>query len=251
MAERDFGGNIVREVELDRDGTLELAREPYFFLRHGSASEFALAGPRVGLLYFDAPATGTMVEVDGAAFPARGARVVEFEATQSLRISFEGERAGFFLAGVTAPVPPGRRFVARSLAEVKKVVKPWGHELWLAGEHPHFLVKEIFARAGTKTSLQYHEQKRETLVFLEGEARLHYKQNPAANNDQVTPADLATAAVGRGCLIDVFPRHLHRMEAVSDILFLEASTPQGNDVIRVSDDAHRPNGRIAEEHRGK
>ena len=50
-------------------------------------------------------------------------------------------------------------------------------------------------------------------------------------------------------MIDVFPPTLHRLEAISDITLYETSTPQLDDVVRVQDDAKRPDGRIDIEHK--
>jgi hypothetical protein len=44
------------------------------------------------------------------------------------------------------------------------------------------------------------------------------------------------------------PGILHRLEAITDILLYETSTPHLDDVVRVTDDSKRPNGRIEQEH---
>ncbi len=132
---------------------------------------------------------------------------------------------------------------------LKKVVKPWGHELWLNGEHPGYAFKEIFIKGPHKTSLQFHRYKKETNVLISGEARLHYNKNPDCESMDVSADDIATVALEPMAVLSVEPPVLHRIEALGDVLLYETSTPHLDDVIRVADDAQRPNGRIEEEHR--
>jgi len=48
--------------------------------------------------------------------------------------------------------------------------------------------------------------------------------------------------------VDVPPNAVHRVEALTDIVLYETSTPHLDDVIRIQDDAARKNGRILTEH---
>src|SRR5690606_26326867 len=43
------------------------------------------------------------------------------------------------------------------MMEIKRVPKPWGHELWWA-QTEHYVGKILFVKAGHKLSLQYHER---------------------------------------------------------------------------------------------
>lgn len=143
----------------------------------------------------------------------------------------------------------GPRAVSVTLAaDLKKVAKPWGYELWLTGEHPRFCLKHIFIKAGFKTSLQYHRIKSETICLMDGSARLHYLANAKASIDTPATGDLATRDLTPGTVLNITPFHLHRMEALSDIHLCEASTPQLDDVVRVIDDTKRPDGRLSLEH---
>jgi len=51
--------------------------------------------------------------------------------------------------------------------------------------------------------------------------------------------------------VDVMPLTLHRLEAVTDILLYETSTPHLDDVVRILDDSRRPDGRLEQEHNTK
>ena len=111
----------------------------------------------------------------------------------------------------------------------------------------HF--KKIFLKAGNKTSLQYHRRKRETNLLLQGSANLYYC-NRQMELAKVTSADVDKEELGAVTSIDIVPNTLHRLEAITDILLFEVSTPDLDDVVRVSDDSGRGDGRIASEHDG-
>jgi hypothetical protein len=42
---------------------------------------------------------------------------------------------------------------------------------------------------------------------------------------------------------------IHRMVAKTDLRFVESSTPHLDDVVRLQDDANRPDGKIESEHK--
>ena len=46
----------------------------------------------------------------------------------------------------------------------------------------------------------------------------------------------------------VLPSRKHRVIALTDIILQEVSTPEIDDVVRIQDDAERPDGRIENEH---
>ena len=129
-----------------------------------------------------------------------------------------------------------------------KVVKPWGHELWLNGEDKVFNFKEVFIKSGNQTSLQYHNFKEETNFLYGGAAGLIYRANKAVKNDDVTPADLGTLALTAPTCVHMIPGVLHRLHATTDLYLYEVATPFLDDVIRVQDDSNRAHGRVAAEH---
>ena len=131
-----------------------------------------------------------------------------------------------------------------------RVSKPWGHELWFNGEHPAYVLKEVFIRGGNRTSLQYHHFKEETNLLVSGTAALVYKADPAVANDDARESDLASTTIQSPSFVHIVPGVLHRLIAESDVLLYEASTPHLDDVVRVQDDSGRRHGRIATEHRG-
>jgi mannose-6-phosphate isomerase-like protein (cupin superfamily) len=97
----------------------------------------------------------------------------------------------------------------------------------------------IRLRAGCRTSLQYHERKSEVYFVLDGLARLHYRTDEG---------EITTAPFVCGTVATVQPLAWHRVEAITDVTLIEASTyDDGTDNVRVEDDYGRPNGYIKAE----
>jgi mannose-6-phosphate isomerase len=135
------------------------------------------------------------------------------------------------------------------LAAAKRVEKPWGHEIWLTGDPSKvFAFKRILLKAGNKTSLQYHQYKRETNLLFSGIADLHYNPDPSVSAAAFESRFAADVRLHAPCVADVFPGTVHRLAAVEDLLLYEVSTPELDDVIRLADDTSRGSGRISDEH---
>lgn len=136
--------------------------------------------------------------------------------------------------------PPSSPRPFRCVALSKRVLKPWGEERWLVPEGSAFGFKVIVLRAGFRTSLQYHETKEEANLVLSGEGRMILADTPSAprNEYSLVPGDI----------VHVKPGQVHRIEAVTDIVLIEVSTPELDDVIRLDDDSGRGHGRIQQEH---
>lgn len=109
--------------------------------------------------------------------------------------------------------------------EVRIVPKPWGREDWLVvGER--IVMKRLVVRSGQRFSLQYHERKEEAWLFLRGRARL------TVGEREVT--------VEPGAVVYIRPGTIHRVEALEEVEFVEVSTPELEDVVRLQDDFGRP-----------
>jgi mannose-6-phosphate isomerase len=107
--------------------------------------------------------------------------------------------------------------------------KPWGHELIFAAGQHGYVGKVIFVLAGQALSLQLHEHKDETIAVISGEAIVEH--GPAADL-------LVSVTLRGGDSIHVPPGVLHRITAVTDVTFVEASTAAPGwreDVVRLSD----------------
>ena len=110
----------------------------------------------------------------------------------------------------------------------RKTEKPWGYELLFALT-PKYAGKVIFVKKGHRLSLQYHEKKDETLYIYEGKASLDIEED----------GRMVSKEVCAGESIAVPPFTKHRLKAIEDTTFLEASTPELEDVVRVEDDYGR------------
>ena len=109
-------------------------------------------------------------------------------------------------------------------AEVRSVPKPWGHEtIWAHTDR--YVGKILHIRAGQALSVQYHERKDETVHLLSGELRYWVKQGE----------DMKDVQLGAGESFRITPGTVHFMEAITDCDVLEASTPELDDVVRISD----------------
>ena len=121
----------------------------------------------------------------------------------------------------------------------KIVTKPWGREEWLE-LNDRYCYKRIYINAGTRTSFQYHNKKQETNYIISGDAEVWLE-----NDKGVVEKEKMTA----GDFFSVLPPRKHRVIALTDIILQEVSTPEVDDVVRIEDDAKRPDGRIESEHK--
>ncbi|QQS47662.1 MAG: cupin domain-containing protein [Acidobacteriota bacterium] len=110
-----------------------------------------------------------------------------------------------------------------------RIDKPWGYEELLTLTD-RYCFKRLFLRAGHRTSLQYHEQKHETMYFISGEGTIEI--HDGAGNVETRP-------IVPGEAIAVAPHTIHRVIAEKDTLYVEASTPELADVVRLQDDYKR------------
>ncbi|TVP58730.1 MAG: cupin domain-containing protein [Gemmatimonadales bacterium] len=106
-----------------------------------------------------------------------------------------------------------------------RVDKPWGHEIIWA-HTALYAGKSLHVRAGHSLSLQFHEEKDETLYLLSGELRMRIGPGLDALED---------VEFREGQALRIEPGVYHWMEALTDVVILEASTPELDDVIRVRD----------------
>jgi mannose-6-phosphate isomerase-like protein (cupin superfamily) len=109
--------------------------------------------------------------------------------------------------------------------DVRRVEKPWGYELHYALTD-RYCGKILFVRAGESLSLQYHDVKDETLYLQSGRAEVTV--GPSVES-------LDVVEVAPGSAFHVTPGTVHRVTALDDATFLEVSTPQLEDVVRLED----------------
>ncbi|MBS2021822.1 MAG: cupin domain-containing protein [Deltaproteobacteria bacterium] len=112
----------------------------------------------------------------------------------------------------------------RANAPVKRVEKPWGHEIiWAHTER--YVGKVLHIKAGHALSLQYHQKKDETVHVWSGQMKFQSGEGEELSERILNPGDS----------FHITPHLRHRMIAVTDCDILEASTPELDDVVRLED----------------
>ena len=108
----------------------------------------------------------------------------------------------------------------------KVFTRVWGDEIFIA-ETKHYLGKVLKMRSGTAGGLQRHVEKDETFYLLEGKAIVDFD-----NGD----GKLVWHLMVPGESFHIPPGAPHRVTAVDDCIFFEASTPHYDDRIRMEED---------------
>ena len=105
-----------------------------------------------------------------------------------------------------------------------RVEKPWGYEIiWASTDR--YVGKILHIEPGHALSLQYHNQKDETIHVLSGDIIFRVKEGDA----------LVERRMRAGESYHIAPLTVHQMEAVTAADLLEASTPEIDDVVRLQD----------------
>ena len=111
------------------------------------------------------------------------------------------------------------------------VDKPWGHEIIYTPAEAPAIGKILHVKAGKKLSLQYHDEKAETLCLISGEGKLILSDSNGKQQE-------ITMEKEKGYFIR--PGQIHRIIAVSDIIVIEPSTAETGNTFRLEDDYSRP-----------
>ena len=112
---------------------------------------------------------------------------------------------------------------------MRRVEKPWGHEIIWA-HTTKYVGKTLVIETGKRLSLQYHDVKDEWVHVLEGRLLL------TLEDDAGVVAERELGA-GEGAWVPTGRRH--RYTAIERATLIEVSTPELNDVVRLSDDFGR------------
>lgn len=107
--------------------------------------------------------------------------------------------------------------------------KPWGREIWFAWTKD-YAGKILEIKNGHSFSLQYHEKKRETQFVVKGKVKLSFGNSVKNLRHKILMA---------GQKVDIPPRLLHRMKALEKTIVFEVSSPELDDVVKVTDDYGR------------
>lgn len=247
-----LGGNQIKQIDFfaqDKNEKIDFAKCSY---------QYYLVSLQPGMRHYEhelmsctilclESKTGAAIIVDDKVFDLKQGDAAQIENHLSI-IEARESASVFLVAGVLKSHLTSPHITITSSNAHKKIIKPWGHELWFNGEHPGYCLKEVMIKQGFRTSLQYHNFKEETNVLMKGQAELVYKQNEIIPIDEVVPEDLGSISLLPMSIMHITPKILHRLVAVTDVVLYEASTPFLDDVIRVKDDSSRHHGRVFSEH---
>lgn len=112
------------------------------------------------------------------------------------------------------------------MSKVKRIHKPWGHEIIFAHVARKYAGKILVIESGHQTSLQFHRDKQESIYVLNGRLTLLISGHKRIVNSG-------------GCF-DILPGVIHRLESNHGrVTLIEVSTPQLGDVVRIQDDYGR------------
>ena len=114
-----------------------------------------------------------------------------------------------------------RKSIQKLEPRVEKRV--WGNEIFLV-ETPNYIGKRLEMNAGTAGGLQVHVEKEETFYLLSGRAWVDYDNGVGG---------LARHEMVPGEIFHIPPNATHRVIAVEDCVFFEASTPHFDDRVNV------------------
>jgi mannose-6-phosphate isomerase-like protein (cupin superfamily) len=107
------------------------------------------------------------------------------------------------------------------------IEKPWGAETLLE-VNDSYAVKRLTMNKGKRCSLQVHEKKRETIFVLSGTLQVKI-----GDEDRCV-------LLQKGSFVTIAANVPHRMSApMGKVEYLECSTPELDDVVRLSDDFGR------------
>ncbi len=111
----------------------------------------------------------------------------------------------------------------------RRVDKPWGFELIWA-HTDRYVGKLLVIEAGQQLSLQYHEQKDESIYVVSGRLRLELENDAG---------EIVTEELGAGAHRRIHTGRRHRFGGIEHTELMEVSTPELEDVVRIEDDYGR------------
>lgn len=111
------------------------------------------------------------------------------------------------------------------------ITKPWGSEVILTEPNLSYTLKILNINAGGKLSLQYHDDKTETLTLISGQCQIMWGKT-------IDICKTETMIYGFGYTIK--PKIVHRLMAITDSVLIEGSNGETGTTHRLQDDYSRP-----------
>ena len=114
---------------------------------------------------------------------------------------------------------------------VKRVEKPWGHELHFVQENMPYMGKLMHINANCRQSMQIHDAKQETYLVISGHAKVIWENNKG---------ELIETELEKGKGYRTLVGQRHRLCGITDCDIIEFSTPEMGTTWRLEDDYRRP-----------
>lgn len=132
-------------------------------------------------------------------------------------------------------------------SQAKIVKKPWGKEVWInyrknekiGDEEKRYVIKKLYINKDTRTSFQYHKKKDETNYLIKGSVEAWFETEDKKIDKKILKA---------GSIWSIQAGKKHRIVTLENVILIEASSPEVDDVVRIADDTLRGDGRIKSEH---
>ncbi len=113
----------------------------------------------------------------------------------------------------------------------RRVDKPWGHEIHWVPEDAPYMGKILHINADQRLSLQIHDEKQESWILMNGEAKVIWDNNEGELIEtELLPGVGFSTSIGQR----------HRLVGITDCDILEVSTPEKGTTWRLEDDYARP-----------
>ncbi len=112
----------------------------------------------------------------------------------------------------------------------RKVNKPWGYEIIFTPKNLERVGKILFIKKGCRLSLQYHNQKEETLCLFQGKAKIWLEDKKG---------QIKTLYMKPQMGYTILKGQKHRLEALEDSFIFEVSSPEKGTTYRLEDDYQR------------
>lgn len=116
-------------------------------------------------------------------------------------------------------------------AYARKISKPWGWEIhWVPASAP-YMGKVLHINAGSRLSLQIHDEKQESWFIIAGKAKVIWENNKGELTETVLKPGMGySTSIGQK----------HRLVGITDCDIVEVSTPEKGTTWRLEDDYSRP-----------
>ena len=112
----------------------------------------------------------------------------------------------------------------------QKINKPWGYEIIFTPPNLSRVGKILFIKKGCRLSLQYHNQKEETLCLFQGKAKIWLEDKKG---------QIKTLYMKPQMGYTILKGQKHRLEALEDSFVFEVSSPEKGTTYRLEDDYQR------------